>query len=457
MTTPVPPVKLYEPVERPDLRWKYLRETYGDVAPAWFDPYARGWLLLSWESIRWAMQPASPFSADPDHWRDMREGLIPESSGTAVQLIRRQSARFRDGGEHARYRGALQDALQHLIDRNRVLDAVERVAYRLIAEFSRRRSDDLAAGYTYPRPVDLIGDYARRLTGTVLARLVGFTAAEADRIGTLMETVWDGEPHLAMQAWTQLAEDLAALAEQRARHPQDDVLSFLLHDRDRPAHTRAEAADQTALLFAAGYDPTTHLIGNCLRELLTDPRMGADLRSGLGDVRAVVNTVQVHRPPVAMLPGRWVTADHTIGHYRLRGGDLVGFGIAAANQSLAARELTSSTNAHLGWGTGGHGCPRAGQDIATVVAGAAVHCLFGAAPLRLAVPADALPDRPSMVINGLRELPVDLGEVHLPESRAALPEPAAVRPSGPAPAAATRSPSLGERLGGFARALLGRG
>ncbi|MDA0564615.1 cytochrome P450 [Streptomonospora sp. S1-112] len=427
---------LYQATDRLDQVCRTLRHRFGDVAPVMLDPYTFAWLTLTWESTREAM--TSPdFSADPDNWRDRNSGHVPQNSGIAAMLVRRDAARWRDGDEHRRYREALQAALQRLIDNGHVLHAVADVADRIIDRITPRGR------------ADLIGDYAGVLSGMVLARLIGFDQDEAERIGDEMATVWDGEPAAAYQAWLELDARLHRLAAERRRRPApNDVVSHLVHHGE---HSDQEAAHQVALLIAAGYDPLTHLIGNTLRVLLTDDSLRRQLLSAGTDVESLLDVVQVHNPPLAVVPGRWCVVDREFGGHRVRAGDMVVFGIEATN-----RQLPPGTRAHLGWGAGPHACPRSGSDIAGVVAAHAVRRLITRVPVRLAVAPDQLERRASLAINGLRELPVLLNATGM-EAAPTVPEEAPPAPAGAAepPAPVRTGPARGW-IGALARLLLGR-
>ncbi|MBP2329039.1 cytochrome P450 [Kibdelosporangium banguiense] len=95
---------------------------------------------------------------------------------------------------------------------------------------------------------------------------------------------------------------------------------------------------------------------------------------------------------------------------KIRQDDLLILGLAAANHDPLVRpdpQMLTGNQAYMSFSNGEHGCPYAAQEIAKVIAEAAIEVLLDRLPdVLLAVPADTLTWRPSPLFRGLSTLPV---------------------------------------------------
>ena len=128
--------------------------------------------------------------------------------------------------------------------------------------------------------VDFMGEFALPLPMAVIGELVGVPVADRAGLQPHVRAAAKGiEPMLsseetdaAIAALGTLGEYFAALLDERRRRPRDDLLSSLAETRDSDDRLTDEEVVSTAiLLFAAGFETTTNLLGNGLLALLEHP------------------------------------------------------------------------------------------------------------------------------------------------------------------------------------------
>lgn len=127
---------------------------------------------------------------------------------------------------------------------------------------------------------EIMGDVAFRLPVAVIGELVGVPVSDRDQFRSLVRTASAlvepvATPDVIEQAQAATRAMLAyfsdLIAERRAR-PQDDLLSALIQARDGDDRLSELELQSTAIIiFLAGFETTTNLIGNGLYALLTEP------------------------------------------------------------------------------------------------------------------------------------------------------------------------------------------
>src|SRR3954452_24458136 len=118
------------------------------------------------------------------------------------------------------------------------------------------------------------------------------------------------------------------LARKRER-PGPDVPSRLL--AHEAGLVEEELVQDMLVVMAAAQQPTANWIGNTLRLMLTDDRFALTLSGGRRSVGQALNEVLWEDTPTQNFPGRWATRATELGGRRIREGDLVVLGLAAAN------------------------------------------------------------------------------------------------------------------------------
>jgi cytochrome P450 len=159
-----------------------------------------------------------------------------------------------------------------------------------------------------------------------------------------------------MRAW---------LADRRTR-PRDDLLSALVAAREADDQlTESEIVGTALLLFAAGFETTTHLIGNGLLALLRHPDQLARLRADPSIASLAIEELLRFDSPV-QLNGRMVLDYAEVAGEHLSPGDFVITLLGAGNHdplrfsSPEALDLGRSDPGPLSFGGGIHFCLGAG-------------------------------------------------------------------------------------------------
>lgn len=151
-----------------------------------------------------------------------------------------------------------------------------------------RMLDELLDPIAERGEAEIMGDLAFRLPVAVIGELVGVPEADRDqfrglvrRASMLVEPVAAPEAVAeAQQAGMEMLDYFTDLIAERRARPQDDLLSALIEARDGDDRLSELELQSTAIIiFLAGFETTTNLIGNGLYALLTEPDGIERLRS----------------------------------------------------------------------------------------------------------------------------------------------------------------------------------
>ncbi|GAA3756325.1 cytochrome P450 [Spinactinospora alkalitolerans] len=424
-------VPLYGDALRGDTHelWELMRKRFGGIAPVEVEPGVAAWLMLGYSEHLQVLRDQHLFSHDGRIWRELKEGRITPEAGTYPVFAHRPNALHSDGAEHQRLRGALVDSYDGSAQSRLRVD-IEDLANALIDRFAARGE------------ADLIAEYAGRIPLLAVNRMLGQDDRHGHYLCDLMVELWNGNGEAANAANEKMVGYLVDLVDRKRGEPGDDITSRLIA---HPAGlTDEEVVQQVMLTIAAAHDPTANLIGNALRLLLTEQEMrmavaGAQLR-----VDEAIDQVLWRDPPFQTLAGRYARRDTEVAGYRIREGDCLISGFAAANNDpllfdgggTHASARSSGNRAHLAWGVGPHRCPA--QKIGHHMAAVSIETLvFRLSDMRLSVPERDLRWRPSLFIRGLERLPVVFTPQEVPDAASGDPTWPQSNPSSSTPAPET--------------------
>ena len=309
---------------------------------------------------------------------------------------------FQDGVEHTRLRGLVS------------------------TEFTRARVDALrprvagiVAGLLDPlpvdEPVDLVDALAYPLPIRVICDLLGVPDADQDRLRGLTEALMDDDNARNVPASRELHGYFTDLFAARRAEPGLDLLSALLDPANADRLTPDELMATVFLLFVAGHETSTNLIGNAIRWLLEDPDRWRALGADPALAPRALEEVLRFDSPVRMSTHRFTAEPVEYGGITIPAGEIVM--VWLHDSSRDGSRFTDADHfdpdrrdaaAHLGFGHGPHYC--LGAPLGRMEALAALTHLARHHPgARLAVPGGDLVRQQSAIMNGYRALPVVLG------------------------------------------------
>ena len=354
MNAPQPAFNLTDPafVRDPYPAYRMLRER----APVWKSPMGV-WVLTRYDDIAKLLKDqrfVHDFDgniSDPRKRGDVREEPVYKQLGRSMLL--------RDPPDHSRLRGLVAKAFTaRRVEEMR--PQIESVVNGLLDALAPRGRMDVIEDFSHKLPVivicDMLGipeeDRGRFLTGyRVSGRSIDptpMTRAELDSANAGV---------MASRAY------FATLFERRRREPGDDLTSALLQVQDE--HEGRLSEDELyaniSLLFAAGHETTTNLIGNGLlalhrnrdqwEKLVADPSLAA---GAVEELLRYDSSVQ--------LTSRKASVDVEIGGQQIMRGDEVICLLGAGNRDPEAYaepeklDITRKNVRPLSFGGGIHTC-----------------------------------------------------------------------------------------------------
>ncbi len=266
--------------------------------------------------------------------------------------------------------------------------------------------------------MDVIRDFAHRLPVTVICDMLGMP--ESDRGPFLEESTVRGrildpvalsreELDDANRGSRASSEYFRGLLAYRRQNPGDDLATALVQAREADdTLSDDEIVSNIALLFGAGHETTTNLIGNGVLALHRNPAQLARLRADPGLIPNAVEELLRYDSPV-QLTGRIATQDHEIMGERIeKGGHVIAL-LGAANHDPAAYEGDPDTLdvgrpgvRAISFGGGLHFC--LGAQLARIEGEIAFRRLLERLPaMRLTDPEHAA-WKPTVTLRGLVEL-----------------------------------------------------
>jgi cytochrome P450 len=281
-----------------------------------------------------------------------------------------------------------------------------------IAEISAGLLDQMAAA---DGPVDLVAGYSYPLPITVISELVGVPGLQRDRFRELSTVVSSGPlytPEHYIAAATDMVELIRSMIEEKRAAPGTDLLSDLIAVRDGGDQlSDDELSSMVFLLLVAGHETTVNLITNAAYALLTDPDQAAKLRTDRSLIPGAVEEMLRYDSPVMVSIPAATNAPVQVGDVIIPPSQVVVPVLSAANRDSVRFDapdkvdVTRKDNAHMAFGHGIHHC--LGAPLARLEGRIAITHLLDRFPdLRLAEPGTEPGRYPSLLMNGMSQLPV---------------------------------------------------
>ncbi|WP_446041472.1 cytochrome P450 [Streptomyces sp. SID1121] len=387
--------RLYGPEAENDPMGLYekLRAEHGTVAPVLLQGDVPAWLVLGHSENLHMTRTPSQFSRDARRWRALHDGSVAPDHPLAPVFTWQPICVFADGADHERLRGAVTDSLA-------------RIDHRGVRRYINRYSNRLVNDFCQDGRADLVSRFAEHLPMMVMAQIIGMPEEYNDRLVEAARDMIKGT-ETAIESNAYVMATLNRLVARRRIAPEEDFATWLT---EHPAGlTDDEVGQHLRLVLIAAYETTANLIANVLRMVLTDPRFRAQLSGGHMTLPEAVEQTLWDEPPFTTIFGRWAVGDTELGGQRIKAGDALVVGIAAANVDPVVRpDLNASmqgNRSHLAFSGGPHECP--GQDIGRAIADTGIDALLLRLPdIQLAVEEHELRWTAALMSRQLQELPV---------------------------------------------------
>jgi cytochrome P450 len=341
------------------------------------------WWVTGFADVKALLLDKQRISRDPRNWQ-LYPQIRPYLADTVLERTVEQWLLTLDPPAHTRLRALVQKAFT--ASAAAALRArVQAVADELIDGLRGQQRFELMAQFAQPFPVRVICD----LLGLPAADYAS-TKAWSDLLVWVLEpsAPW-AKKHEANRACSEMLEYLRKQVMAARSAPRDDLLHQLIEAQEMHERlTEEELLANLVLLFLAGHETTTNLIGNGLLTLLRHPAELARLRADPSLIETAIEELLRFDGPVTLLP-RVVAQPIEIAAQTLGPGELLHLVLGAAHRDPAVfadpgrLDLTRSPNPHLAFGAGLHYC--VGAPLARIEAAVALRTLLRTFPsLRLA-------------------------------------------------------------------------
>ncbi|WP_331736077.1 cytochrome P450 (plasmid) [Streptomyces xanthophaeus] len=401
---PTGPLPIYGPAfnANPDATYQRLRDV-APIMPVEISPGVYGYLTVTYRAALYLLQNTpSRFGKDPQRWEALRRGQVPADSPALMMMQPRDNALWKDGPEHARLRRAITSSLAR-VDTHALAATVRQIADQLLSAFAADGHADLVAQYADPLPM------------LTMIEMFGCPPALGRRIVIAVTRLFDADAD-GVQANAELEAACLELTRLKRAQPGRDVTTYLI----AAGLSDAEMVQTILLVIGAGSTPSSNLIMNSLRRIITDHRFAGTVHTGVKPLADALDEVLWDTPPVSNYSPLYAIGEQNYEGVHLQEGFPILVSFAAANADPAlpfAAGARAGNRGHLAYSAGVHMCPA--PDLARIIAETALECAVDRlGGLTLAVDPGELTARPATFHAGLTALPVRFQpDTHLPTTR----------------------------------------
>ena len=294
-----------------------LRET----SPVHKLGFADFWILTRFQDCRVVLRDQRLGKAGPGDLVPSLRGAPSRDAGGDRSML------FLNPPDHTRIRSLVSRAFTpRRVEELRA--SIDAMTADLLDDLATTGGGDLMARLAFPLPANVISE------------LVGIPRSERDWLRPLIldlaATLEPGrgpeEAERAKVSRDKVRNYLHELIERRRAEPTDDLLSGLIAAVDGDDRlTESEMVMSVILIYGAGFETTTNLIGNMVLTLLRHPDQLARLRADPSLVPAAVEEVLRYEPPV-QVDSRYAFEDVEVAGHVVRKGFVVMTLLGAANR-----------------------------------------------------------------------------------------------------------------------------
>lgn len=294
-----------------------LRET----APVHKLSFADYWVLTRYEDCRTALR--DPRMGNPEPGDE-----VPTLTAERVRSPNEERTfLFLNPPDHTRLRSLVSRAFTpRRVEGLRA--AVEEMTAELLDSLADTGGGDLIDQLAFPLPANVISE----MVGVPRSDRDWLRPLVSDLAGNLEPNQSPEERERAEASGVKVKAYFDDLIDQRRVEPRDDLLSALIAASDGEDRlTQMEIGLTLSLIYAAGFETTTNLIGNMVDTLIRHPDELARLRADQSQVPGAVDEVLRYQPPVQM-DARYTFEGVEIGGNTIAKGSMVLMLLGAANR-----------------------------------------------------------------------------------------------------------------------------
>jgi pimeloyl-[acyl-carrier protein] synthase len=360
------------------------------------------WLLVNHADCKAVMQDAK-ISRDPRQWRNYA-AVRPYLAESVLEKTVERFMLFNDAPMHTRIRRLVSAAFTP-------------AAMRLIEQQVRATAVAMVAALPHDKPFDLLADFAQVFPIRVIADMLGLAPEDlaqtrewSDAISLVVEPAATRSlKEKSNQAAIEMTQYLQTEVARRRKQRGNTVLDMLLAAQDASGDLADdELIANLMLVFMAGHETTTNLLGNGMLTLLRHPDELARLRANPQLMPGAVEEMLRFESP-ANVVARITRTPLRISGVDIPAGELVYCLTGAANRDPEVFanpeqfDIGRTPNAHLSFGGGVHYC--IGAPLARLEAAVAFEALLSRFPCLQLAQAE-IQWRPLINLRGLTALPL---------------------------------------------------
>lgn len=360
----------------------------------------RAWVVAGYDNVRAAL-------SDPRLSRDIRK---------QYRALGRQLGQELKPADEISHHLANSDPPEHTPLRRALAFAFTPKRVEKLRDDLEQTVDDLLGRLTAKTPADLMTGLAEPLPIIAIARLMGVPDVDWPQFliwsNTLRRNDASDPTKIVSRHTAELSAYLTKLIARRQRHPEDDLLSALVHADEDKRLAPQEVLSTAFALMTGGNDTTTSLLGGSFAALLTHPEQARKIAADSALIPDAVEELLRFTNPLINSLQRLTLEPVEISGVLVPADEIVIISLASANHDPRAfpdrpgeLDVTRPKPAHVSYGYGIHYC--LGSHLAKAQTEIAIRRTYERFPdIRLAVHPSELRYQPGLMVRPLVSLPV---------------------------------------------------
>lgn len=317
-----------------------------DHAPVYWSAEASSWVLSRYDDVSAALGDPATYSS--------ASGVYPTPPGVDMTELFLPMLVMSDPPRHTQLRQIVSKAFTP-----RRVAALETAVHTIV--------DDLLGQAPATGTWDFVSGFSGPLPAIVIADLLGVPRADQDRFRTWSTTLIQsnpirGEMGVGLEAAAALYDYFSTFLAERRAHPEDDLMTALVHAEVEGQYlSEEELLGFCLLLLVAGHETTTNLLSNGAVLLAAHPESRQQLADDPELVPPAVEELLRYDSPIQGI-GRTLTRPIELHGQRMESGQSVLLLFGSANRDDRAFpdaevfDIGRRPERHLGLGRGIHFC-----------------------------------------------------------------------------------------------------